>query len=136
MILIPLSKEKCVFSRRFGATALPLNLTYLATFFETVIREHALNKHLIFHSPNLISIFRSLGRLSKESVQVRGFCKLFVTSFFTVRGCQHPSWRPTPCYLSAASYSMYSQLTSIAGDHSSIHNPRTLHAVGTGTPLL
>jgi hypothetical protein len=45
-----------------------------------------------------------------------------------------PSWRTTPCRLSAAAYSIYSRLTSIAGGRSSIRNPRTRHAVGTGTP--
>jgi hypothetical protein len=40
------------------------------------------------HVPNLISIFFRLGRLSMESVQVRGFLRIFVTSlFFTVRSC-------------------------------------------------
>jgi hypothetical protein len=38
--------------------------------------------------PNLISIFFSLGRLSKESVQVRGFLWILVKSLiFTVRSC-------------------------------------------------
>jgi hypothetical protein len=46
---------------------------------------------------------------------------------------QPPSWRTTPCRLSAASYSMYSQLTSIAGGRPSIRDPRTRHAVVTGT---
>jgi hypothetical protein len=44
--------------------------------------------HLISlsHVPNLISIFFHLGRLSKESVQVRGFVNVFVTRIFlTVR---------------------------------------------------
>jgi hypothetical protein len=43
-------------------------------------------------SPNLIFIFRSLGRLSKESVQVRASFMIFVTSLFL-------RWRvvsPTP----------------------------------------
>jgi hypothetical protein len=39
----------------------------------------------------------------------------------------------TPCRLSAAAYSMYSQLTSIAGGCPSIRDPRTRHAVMTGT---
>jgi hypothetical protein len=43
-------------------------------------------------------------------------------------------WRTTPCRLSAAAYSIYSQLTSIAGGRSSIRNPKTRHAVGTGIP--
>jgi hypothetical protein len=47
---------------------------------------------LTFQVPNLISVFHSLGRLSKESVQVRGSLEVFVTSFFfAVRGVN-----PTP----------------------------------------
>jgi hypothetical protein len=38
-----------------------------------VLSEHAVFIHLTFQVQNLISIFFSLGRLSKESVQVRGF---------------------------------------------------------------
>jgi hypothetical protein len=55
-----------------------------------------------------------------------------------VRGCyphaQPQSWRATPCHLPATAYSIYLQLTSIAGGRSIIRNPRTRHAVGTGTP--
>jgi hypothetical protein len=41
-----------------------------------------------FHGPNLMSVFRRLGRLSKESVQVRSSYAYFVTyKFLTVRGC-------------------------------------------------
>jgi hypothetical protein len=47
---------------------------------------------------------------------------------------QPPSWRTNPCCLSMAAYSIHSQLTSIAEGRSSIRNPRTCHAVGTGTP--
>jgi hypothetical protein len=42
--------------------ALPLELTYVASSPETVIREPTLYKLLTFLVPNLISIFRSLGR--------------------------------------------------------------------------
>jgi hypothetical protein len=48
---------------------------------------------------------------------------------------QPPSWRTTSCQLSAAAYSMYSQLTSITGGRASIRDPRTRHAVVTGTHL-
>jgi hypothetical protein len=42
----------------------------------------------MFSVPNLMSIFRRLGRLSKESFQARGSVNCFVTSlYFTVRGC-------------------------------------------------
>jgi hypothetical protein len=55
-----------------------------------------------------------------------------------VRGCkphgQPPSWKATPYCLSTTAYSIYLQLTSISGGRSSIRNPRTRHAVGTGTP--
>jgi hypothetical protein len=45
-----------------------------------------------------ISIFFRLGRLSKESVQVRGFLWSFVTSlFFTMRSCE-PHSQP-PCWM-------------------------------------
>jgi hypothetical protein len=66
--------------------------------------------------PNLMSIFFSLGRLSKESVQIRGPSWHFVTSlFFTVRGFQphaQPNpWRTTPYRLFATAYLIYSQLS-------------------------
>jgi hypothetical protein len=69
--------------------------------------------------PNLMSFFHCLGR-AKESVKVRGALKHFVTNyFFTVRGCQphaqRPSWRTTPCRLSATAYSTYSQQPSVSG---------------------
>jgi hypothetical protein len=67
---------------------------YLASSLETVFREPALYKLLTFQVPNLISIFHSLGRLSKESVQVRGSLEIFVTSFFYGAGLLTP--RPTP----------------------------------------
>jgi len=56
---------------------------------------------------------------TRISVQVRGFhCKRFVTGYVsTVASCLHltltPSWRTTPCLLSATAYSIYSQLPSI-----------------------
>jgi hypothetical protein len=87
MIFITLSVEKCVFSSRFRATALPSDFLhpaksnlYLDSSLEAVIREPALYKLLTFHNPNLMSIFSCLGRLFKESVQVRGFMKFFLTN--------------------------------------------------------
>ena len=60
-------------------------------------------------------------------------------NFFAVRNCYHlaqpPSWKATPCRLSATAYSICSQLPSIAGGHSSIRYLGTLHAVMTGTHL-
>jgi len=57
-----------------------------------------------------------LGR-TRVSVRVRGSYKHFVTRYvFTVRSyhlAQPPSWRTTPCRLSATAYSIYSQLSSI-----------------------
>jgi hypothetical protein len=94
MILISLSIYKNVYSHT-GSVPLPSHLTsctptksnlYLASSLETVIGEPVLYKLLTFHVPNLISIFHSLGHLSKESVQVRGSFEVFVTSlFFTVK---------------------------------------------------
>jgi hypothetical protein len=53
-------------------SVLPLNLTYFNISLETVMSEPALYGVLTFHVPNLIFIFLCLGRLSKESAQVRG----------------------------------------------------------------
>jgi hypothetical protein len=48
----------------------------------------------MFHVPNLISIFRLVGRFSKESLQVRGSLELFVTTFFLRRGVVSPTPNP------------------------------------------
>jgi hypothetical protein len=95
MILISLSVEN-VYSPA-GSVPPPSYLTsctvtksnlYLASSLETVIKEPALCKLLIFHNLNLISIFHSLGRLSKNSILVRGSIPFLVTNlFFTVKGC-------------------------------------------------
>jgi hypothetical protein len=144
MILFSLSIKKCVFSAgsvppssHLTFCALTKSNLYFDCFFEIIITEPTLWKLLTFHNPNLISIFRHLGRLSNESAQVWGFISFFVTNlFFTVKVCQPhaqpPSWRTTPCSLSAAAYSIYSQL---AGGRSSILNLRTRHSVVTGTHL-
>jgi hypothetical protein len=61
-----------------GTVPLPSYLTsctptksnlYLDSSLETVVREPGLYKLLMFHVPNLMSIFLGLGRLSKDSVQ-------------------------------------------------------------------
>jgi hypothetical protein len=52
----------------------------------TALSDPALYILLTLQVPNLMTIFFRLGRLSKESVQVRGFFRIFVTSlFFTMR---------------------------------------------------
>jgi hypothetical protein len=88
MVLIPLSAEN-VYSPA-GKVPLPSYLTscaptksnlYLDSSLETVIWEPTLYKLLIFHVPNLLSIFLRLG-CSKESVQVRGSRNIFVTRCF------------------------------------------------------
>jgi hypothetical protein len=67
-----------------------------------------------------ITVFTSARHLSlsKVSVQVRGLMyEWFVTRYvFTARSyhqAQPPSWRTTPCRMSATAYSIYSQLPSI-----------------------
>jgi hypothetical protein len=111
---------------------------YLASSLETVFRDPTLYKLLTFNVPNLISVFYSWSRLYKESVQVRGYLEVLITSYFLILGVVNPTPSPQledhPCYLSATAYSIYSQLTCISGGRSSIRTPRTSHAVGTGTP--
>ena len=59
-----------------------------------MVSESTLYRLLTFQVPNLMSHFRSLGRTG-ISVQVRGFCKNFVTWYvFTVRSCWHLAQTP------------------------------------------
>jgi len=63
-------------------------------------------------------------------LQAGGSCECFVTKpVFMV------SWRTTPCRPSATAYSVYSQLPFMSGGPCSIQNPRTRHALVTGTHL-
>jgi hypothetical protein len=120
-----------------GSVSPPSHLTsYTPTksnlYFDTVTREPALNKLLTFQVPSLMTLFRRLCRLSKESVQARASCLCFVAGlFFMVTCCyphaQPPSWSTAPCQLSAAAYSMYPQLPSI-------RNPTMRHAAVTRDP--
>jgi hypothetical protein len=48
----------------------------------TVLSEPTLYRLLAFHIPNLVSIFLSLGHLSKESIQVCDSLWHFITSSF------------------------------------------------------
>jgi hypothetical protein len=69
--------------------------------------------------PNLISIFRCLGR-ARDSVLVRGCVIRLVTRVFTggggwVTSPPTPSCRTTTCRQSATAFSIYSQLLSIFG---------------------
>jgi hypothetical protein len=67
---------------------LPLNVSYILIFLHNCPAWPALHRPLTFYITNLISIFFSLGNLSKESIQVWGPLWHFVTSlFFTVRRC-------------------------------------------------
>ena len=89
---------------------------YLANALTAAVSEPALSRFLTFYVPNLMSDFHCLG-CTRVSVQVSGKCLCFVTKqVFMVKSCQHltqpPSWRSTPCWLSATAYSLYSQLHS------------------------
>ena len=125
------------FSHLTSFTPTKSNL-YVANSLAAGISEPALYRLLTFHVPNLLSLLRCLDR-SRVSVQVRDFvCDDFVTKYvFTMRSYQHhtqpPSWRTTPCRLSATAYSIYSQLLSTSGGRTSTRNMRTRHAVVTGT---
>jgi hypothetical protein len=64
-----------------------------------------------------MSLFHCLGR-TKISVQARWTCTHFVIKpVFKVRRCEHlakpPSWRTTPCQMSAIAYAIHSKTSSI-----------------------
>jgi len=84
-----------------------------------------------------MSFFHCLGR-AKESVQVRGALKHFVTiKKIKVRGwypTPNPKLEDHPLSASATAYSIYSQLPSVSGGLPSTRNLRTRHAVVTWDP--
>jgi hypothetical protein len=92
MVLIPLSIQN-VYSPA-GTVPLPSHLTsytptkphlYLDRSVETVFRESALYKLLMFHVPNLVSILRRLGRLYKNPPKLEALVVSVTCLFFTVR---------------------------------------------------
>jgi hypothetical protein len=55
---------------------------YLDSSIKTVIKEPVLYILRVFHVPNHMSFFHRLGCLSKESVQVQGSYKSFITNLY------------------------------------------------------
>jgi hypothetical protein len=104
------------------------------------ISKPALYRLLTCQLPNLMSRFHCLGR-TKVSIQVQSFaCECFVTKVhFHSEELLAP--RPTPKLedhpLSAVRDCLFNifAATLRIGGHSSIRNPRTRHAVVTGTHL-
>jgi hypothetical protein len=113
---------------------------YLANFLAVAVSELALYRLLTFLAPNLMSHFHCLGRI-KVSVRVRGFvCEHFATNIrFYSAELLRP--RPTPKledhHLSAFRECLLNIFAATPNikDRSSIRNPRTRHAVTTGTHL-
>jgi hypothetical protein len=101
MILIPLYVDKySIFPRWFLSPVSHLTSCtpakcklYFDVSFATAMSEPALCRLLTFHVPNLVSIFFSLCRVSRESVQVRGTLWHFITIFFLRWGvaCSTPN---------------------------------------------
>ena len=90
---------------------------YQANYLAAAVSEPALYRLLIFHIPNLMSLFRCLGH-TKVSIQLWCRSSCFVTKpVFMVRSCQRltqpPSWKTTHCQVSATAYSIFLQLPSI-----------------------
>jgi hypothetical protein len=120
--------------------ALPLNLTYIST----------VSSKLSLGSPPCTNSLHSTIRVSYHIPSLGSFIKRIRPGprvYFVFRNKlifygggliaprPPPNWRTTSCRLSVAVYSIYSQLTSIAGGRSSVRNLSTRHAVGTGTHL-
>jgi hypothetical protein len=103
-------------------------LTYLLTPWCRILLEKLIVPQLVKKFPALYGTWRFSNAFTrarhlslfwaKGSVRLRGFlCEHFAKRYvFTVSSCQHlakpPSWRTTPCRLSATAYSIYSQLPS------------------------
>jgi hypothetical protein len=97
MIFISFSIEKIIIPCPYCASFVPPNLLhthYLVNSLAAAISEPALYRLLTFRVPNLMSLFRCLGRI-EVSVQVRGFvCEHFVTKIRFHGKLLAP--RPTP----------------------------------------
>jgi hypothetical protein len=97
---------------------------------------------LTFHVPNLIRIFFVFCRLSQESAQVIDplwyFATIFLRWIVVSPNQNHntPSWRTTPCGLSVAAYSMYSQLPITPRGHPMSHAVMTRDQPNTGVQWL
>jgi hypothetical protein len=98
-----------------------------------VMQSSPLPCYLIHLGPKYRS-YRRISPIPKHSVIFRymiNFLRLGVVSTSPIP----PSWRTTPCRLSATAYSINSQLPSISAGRSSIRNLRTRHAMVTGTHI-
>jgi hypothetical protein len=107
MILIPLSIEKCVFSCRFGSTALPSGLLHthqIVTYISTVPSKLSLGSPLYTNSLHSLGSF--IQRIRPGQRLYRSGNK-FIFFGEGLYHAQPPSWRTTPCRLSATGDSIY-----------------------------
>jgi hypothetical protein len=119
----------------FWPPALPVNLTYiLIVFFYIVTSEPAPYKLITFQVPNLTSIFRRLGRFSKQSIQVRGSCELFITYLFLGEGLLAQAGRPALVVCLQLHIQGICSYPPITGGRPSIRNPKTRNSVEIRDP--
>jgi hypothetical protein len=120
-------------------------VTYLLTPWYRILFEKLIVSQLVKKIPFLMesegsSLCSQKPATGPYPVQVRCALKHFVTiKNFYGEGLSAPrptppSWRTTPCRLSATAYSIYSQLPSVPGGLPSIRNLRMRHAVVTRDP--
>jgi hypothetical protein len=136
MIFIPRSIEECIILYPFNATLVPSDSCtptksnlYFPTSLVTILNEPDLYRHLTFHVPNLMSIFRCLG-CAKWSVLFWGCAQWFVTNIeFYGEGGPPTVGCPRLLVQYIRSYPPYLETVS------SICNPRTRHAMVTVDPL-
>ena len=94
------------FSHLTLCTPTKSNLYLANSLVAVVVSEPALYRLLIFHVPNLVSLFHCLGR-TKLSLQFRGTCWCFVTmSVFKVRSRQYLTQSPK-CVLFVCKCALY-----------------------------
>ena len=105
----------------FYGTALP-NVRHLSLFWARAI-----------HPFPLLVLYQRISPNPTHCEMFRNMLSFYSEDLLAPRPT--PRLGVTPCRPSAISYSIYSQLSSMSGDPSSIRSLRTLHAVVTGTHL-
>jgi hypothetical protein len=117
----------------------PFNSWYVSLMKEITVGNSlpSLYNLLTFQVPDLInipSLSSFLQRIHPNPRFYQTVPNVYSLRWMVISPTPPPNCENTPCRLSPAAYSMYSQLTSIAGGRPSVYDPRTRLAVVTNLP--